>query len=47
MLFEIGPRKSASVLRPETTLTHYSHVTTSKADEAAQIVSTMFVKRAS
>jgi integrase len=33
--------------RPETTLMHYSHVTISKADEAAQIVSTMFGNRAS
>jgi integrase len=33
--------------RPETTLRHYSHVTISKADEAAQILSTMFGNRAS
>jgi integrase len=33
--------------RPETTLKHYTHVTASKADEAAQIVSTMFANGAS
>jgi integrase len=30
--------------RPETTLKHYTHETSSKADEAAQLVSTIFAK---
>jgi integrase len=33
--------------RPDTTLRHYSHATSSKADEAAQVVSAMFAKTGS